>query len=86
MGAARESNSFIQGCTSLCINCVQAHNDSIVHKASVVENELHNKHVSDTAIGKGFHKMNAEAVEKLSKLFITCHGLTMKSRPFPDFT
>ena len=30
--------------------------------------------------------MNAEAVEKLSKLFITCHALAMKSRPFSDFT
>ena len=31
-------------------------------------------------------KMNAEAVEKLSKLFITWHALAMKSRPFSDFT
>ena len=30
--------------------------------------------------------MNAEAVEKLSKLFITCHALAMKSRLFSDFT
>ena len=56
MGAARELNSFIQGFTSLRINCVRAHNDSIVHRASVTEKESHNKHVSDTAIDKGFRR------------------------------
>ena len=56
MRAARESNSFIQGFTSLRINCIRAHNDSIIHKASVVEKESYNKHVSDNAIGKGFRR------------------------------
>ena len=39
---------------------VRAHNDSIVHKASVVAKESHNKHVSDTTIGKGIHKNKDE--------------------------
>ena len=88
MGARRESNSFIQGCTSLRIKLFELTMTQSYTKQVLLPRSCTTSMSVTLPLAREFIriKMNAEAVEKLSKLFITCHALAMKSRPFSDFT
>ena len=40
---------------------------------------------ADSAAGKMYLKLNAAVVDKLSKMFRTCHAMIIKNRPISDF-
>jgi hypothetical protein len=77
-------NSFASGCQSFKLESIKIHeasNKHIIAKEIVKSIEALEKQPTR----KMLTILRKDDIEKLSRLFRTCHALAMKNRPFSDF-
>ena len=80
-----QRNVFVDGCSSLRLESVKIHETSATHiKATQILSAK--SEPEKTPAYKMICTLNKETIEKLSKLFRTCHGLAMHNRPYTDYT
>ena len=77
-------NRFVTGCTSLKLESIKLHQESLNHKKAekVIAGKL--KPTSTPAF-EIVCSLNKEVLEKLQKMFKNCHALAMNHRPYSDY-
>lgn len=80
-----QNNVFVEGCSSLRLESVKIHETSANHvRATTIVTAK--AEPEKTPAYKMICLLNKETIEKLSKLFRTCHGLAVYNRPYSDYT
>ena len=77
-------NMFIGGCESKRLESIKKHDISGNHKLAIAMKEGQNKS-KETVAYKTLTSLNASVEAVLHKLFLTCHAVGMKYRPYTDY-
>lgn len=77
-------NSFVSGTAQLKVESIKLHEDSRNHKSARAI-LLAKKNPHETPVVKFLFTLNSNTMEKLTKLFKTCHALAKHNRPFFDY-
>ena len=80
-----QNNVFVQGCSSFRVESVKIHESSANHvRATTIV--AARAEPEKTPVYEMICSLNKETLEKLSKLFRTCHGLAVHNRLYSDYT
>ena len=82
--SVQQKHVFVDGCTSLRIESIKIHETSANHvKAAAIIAAM--SQPEKTPAFKIISSLNKETLEKLTRLFRTCHALALHSGPYSDY-
>ena len=84
-GKSGEKNPFVQGCTSHKKDSIISHEKSRYHLNAVKAKQMKELPLGKSPAEKVITTLHAKDEEKLTNLFINCHGLAYQGRPYTDF-
>ena len=77
-------NSFISGNAQFKVESIKLHEEFQNHKSAKAI-LLAMKNPRETPVAKFLFTLNSDTIDKLTKLFKTCHALAIHNRPFSDY-
>ena len=84
--SSAQKNVFVDaGCTSLHLESIKIHEKSSNHLKAITIVAAKSEPEKTPAF-KMICSLNKDTLEKLSKLFRTCHALAVYNRPYTDYT